>query len=86
MLFRSQGVDADRLRAWCEVLGWETVLNRRGTTWRRLDAAEQGAVTDLPSACALMRSHPSAIRRPVVEWADGAVSVGFSAEDWARRA
>lgn len=82
--FRKSGVP-DQLDAWVAQLGWEAVLNRKGTTWRKLDPAAQAAVTDAASAVALMRAQPSAIKRPVVEWDRGAPTVGFSPEAWASR-
>lgn len=82
--FKKAGVPA-ALSQWIDVLGWQRLLNRAGTTWRRLDEAQRTAVTDAASAAALMRAQPSVIRRPVVCWADGSLSVGFDAEDWARR-
>jgi Spx/MgsR family transcriptional regulator len=65
--FRKQGVPAERLDAWLAALGWEALVNRRGTTWRKLDLALQAAVTDAASARALMLANPSVIRRPVIE-------------------
>src|ERR1700741_2094553 len=62
--------------------GWERVLNRKGTTWRKLDAAQQASVVDATTAQALMREQASVIKRPVVEWADGRITVGFDADDW----
>jgi Spx/MgsR family transcriptional regulator len=84
--FKKHGVPADRLRAWVDAAGWEGLLNRRGTTWRGLDAARQAAVIDAASAQGLMREEPSTIRRPVVEWDDGRVTVGFDADAWAAAA
>ena len=81
--FKKAGVPAVALKAWVAALGWEALLNRRGTTWRQLDAATQAAVVDAAKARALMLAQPSAIKRPVVEWPDGNVSVGFDAERWA---
>lgn len=83
--FKKQGVPADRLTAWVAAVGWEKLLNRQGTTWRQLDPAAQAAVVDAASAQALLQAQPSAIKRPVVEWPNGDISVGFSAEDWRRR-
>jgi arsenate reductase len=80
--FKKAGVPAARLEAWIAAVGWESLLNRRGTMWRRIDTATQQTVVDAASACALMRSQPSVIKRPVVEWADGRISVGFDAERW----
>ncbi|MGQ9724319.1 MAG: ArsC family reductase [Tepidimonas sp.] len=82
--FKKQGVPADRLDAWLAALGWETLLNRRGTTWRQLDEATRAAVSDVASARALMLAKPSVIRRPVVDWG-GSVTAGFDPDDWRRR-
>lgn len=79
--FKKDGVPADRLAHWAAALGWEPLVNRKGTTWRQLDAAAQQAVQDADSAQALMRSQPSVIKRPVVEW-DGRPTVGFDAAGW----
>jgi Spx/MgsR family transcriptional regulator len=84
--FKKAGVPADHLQAWVDAAGWERVLNRKGTTWRKLDPALQASVVDATSAQALMREQASVIKRPVVEWADGRITVGFDADDWASRA
>ena len=83
--FKKLGVPADRLPAWERAAGWQKLLNRQGTTWRKLDAAEQAGATDAAGALALMSAHASVIKRPVVEWPDGQISVGFNADDWAAR-
>jgi Spx/MgsR family transcriptional regulator len=83
--FKKAGVPVARLDAWLAALGWEALLNRRGTTWRQLDDAMRAAVVDAAGAKRLMLAHPSVIRRPVVEWADGAITAGFDAADWSRR-
>ncbi len=80
--FKKAGVPADRLAAWVAAAGWECVLNRKGTTWRKLAEAQQAAVVDAASAQALMREQPSVIRRPVVEWDDGRITVGFDEAAW----
>lgn len=81
--FRKDGLDPDRLQGWIDALGWEKLLNKAGTTFRKLpDAAKAGL--DATSAKALMLEQPAMIRRPVVEAADG-VSVGFSADEWQAR-
>jgi arsenate reductase (glutaredoxin) len=82
--FKKQGVPATELDAWLKAVGWETLVNRRGTTWRKLDEATRTAVVDPASAKALMLAQASVIKRPVVQWADGVI-VGFDAEAWARR-
>ncbi|MCW5612027.1 MAG: ArsC family reductase [Rubrivivax sp.] len=84
--FRKDGVPDAALAGWIAALGWERLLNRQGTTWRRLPDDERAAVVDAASARALMLRQPGVIRRPVVVWADGSTGVGFDAADWARRA
>ena len=83
--FKKAGVPAACLDAWLQAAGWQTVLNRKGTTWRKLDAATQAAVTDAASARTLMLAQASVIKRPVVEWPDGRITVGFDAQAWASR-
>ncbi len=83
--FKKSGVPPAGLDAWLASRGWETVLNRRGTTWRQLDATTQAAVVDAASARALMLALPSVIKRPVVQWPDGEITIGFDAAAWAAR-
>jgi len=80
--FKKQGVPSDRLDAWIREVGWERLLNRKGTTWRKLDAAAQDSARDAAGAKSLMIEHPSVIKRPVVEWS-GQTTVGFDAAQWA---
>ena len=83
--FKKQGVPASRLDHWLAHIPWERLLNRQGTTWRKLDAPAQAAITDASSARALMLAQASIIKRPVVEWPDGTVTVGFDATLWQAR-
>jgi len=83
--FKKQGVP-DSLDTWEKKVGWEALLNRKGTTWRKLDASVQARVTDAHSALALMREQPSVIKRPVVVWGRGQVTVGFVPQQWAELA
>lgn len=82
---RKAGLPPDLLDGWIARFGWERLLNRQGTTWRRLDEAAKAAVVDAASARALMLAQPSLIRRPLVRWADGAWTLGFDPEAWAAR-
>ena len=83
--FKKQGLDATTVLAWTHQLPWEQLLNKRGTTWRGLSADEQARAQDAASAAELMAEHPSLVKRPVVAWPDGSLSVGFSDADWAKR-
>jgi arsenate reductase (glutaredoxin) len=80
--FKTQGVPPDQLVVWVRALGWEKLLNRQGTTWRKLDLGTQAAVHDAATAQALMRAQPSVIKRPVVQWSAGQVTVGFDPIAW----
>ena len=81
--FKKQGVPIEQLPGWMAAAGWELLLNRKGTTWRKLDETSRVAVVDAPSAMALMLAQPSVIKRPVVVWPNGQVSVGFDAAAFA---
>ena len=84
--FKKQGVPDPALAAWASQLGWETLLNRKGTTWRRLDEGRRSAIVGAESALQLMREESSVIRRPVVDWGAGRVTVGFSEDVFAAHA
>ena len=80
--YKTAGIDAARLAKWIEVHGWETLLNRAGTTFRKLPD-EARADLDRDKAIALMLANPSAIKRPVVEY-PGGVLIGFAPDRYAR--
>jgi arsenate reductase len=83
--FKKVGASEGDLQRWAAAVGWQQLLNRQGTTWRKLEPTTQAEVVDEASARRLMQAHTSVIKRPVVEWGDGSVSVGFSPDDWAKR-
>ena len=80
--FRKEAPTKDLLDRWSAELGWEKLVNRNGTTWRKLDAATQSSVKDAASARKLMLENVSVIKRPVVEWGSK-TTVGFDAAEWA---
>ncbi|MDQ0589875.1 ArsC family reductase [Variovorax paradoxus] len=82
--FKKQGVPEAELDQWLKTPGWEALVNRRGTTWRKLDEAARNAVVDAASARAVLLANPSLIKRPVVNWGPKTgVTTGFDAEAWA---
>ena len=83
--FKKQGLPEAELDRWLAAVGWEKVVNRQGTTWRKLDAAVQASVVDAASARPVLLAQPSLVKRPVVAWPTGAVTVGFQREDWLAR-
>ncbi len=78
--FRADGLDAGDLARWAEAAGWETLLNRRGTTWRKLPDADREGV-DGAKATKLMEANPTLIKRPVFDRGGSDVLVGFSAAE-----
>ena len=80
--FKKQGLTRELVAGWLAQLDWETLVNRKGTTWRGLDESLRAGVADAASARALMLAHPSVIKRPVIEWPAGAVTVGFEPNRW----
>ena len=78
--YKKEGADPHRLAAWAEQLGWEALLNRRGTTFRVLPDADKEGI-DRDKALALMAAHTSLIKRPVVEHPGGMLA-GFVEADW----
>lgn len=76
--FKKKGISAEKLNDWCTTFGWESVLNKKGTTWRKLTAGQQQAVTDQASAVLLLTQHTSAIKRPIVEHDGKAVLLSFN--------
>ncbi|MGD2133095.1 MAG: ArsC family reductase [Maricaulaceae bacterium] len=79
--YKTEGADPKKLKAWAKVVGWEVLLNRRGTTFRKLSDADKADI-DEAKAIALMTRETSLIKRPVLE-AAGRVTVGFKAETYA---
>lgn len=80
--FRKDGLAPAQLDRWIAAVGWDRVLNRKGTTWRRLDDAARAAVVDAASARAAMLAQPSLVKRPVIEWDDGRLTVGLDPAHW----
>ncbi len=79
--YKKAGVDAAMLNRWADEAGWEVLLNRAGTTFKKLPDADKADI-DRAKAIALMLANPSMIKRPVVEGA-AALLVGFKESDWA---
>jgi arsenate reductase len=78
--YKKAGIEPAKLRQWADRVGWEVLLNRAGTTFRKLPEADRQGM-DQAKAIALMAAQPSMIKRPVLE-ADGALLVGFKPADY----
>lgn len=75
--YKKQGIDAPTLHAWTNLAGWEKLLNRQGTTWRKLSDAEKASVVDANTAIALMCQYPSCIKRPIIPLTHDHILIGF---------
>ena len=80
--YKKAGLDERRLRGWVKQVGWEILLNRRGTTWRKLDETLKAGI-DEAGAIRVMLANPSIVKRPVLELEDS-LRVGFDAAEYAR--
>ncbi|MDR3481692.1 MAG: ArsC family reductase [Burkholderiaceae bacterium] len=79
--FKKAGITQALIDGWLQHVGWEVLLNRKGTTWRGLPELRKAAVIDAASAAAVMLESPSIVKRPVLQ-IDGAVHVGFADADY----
>lgn len=79
--YKKEGADETKVSAWIANKGVDTVVNKRGTTYRKLSEAEKGDAGDSHKAAKLLVQHPSMIKRPVVEY-DNGILVGFKEDEW----
>lgn len=79
--FKKKGVDEVQLHQWATQTGWQIILNKKGTTWRTLDAGTQDSIIDLESSIKLMIAKPSVIKRPIIE-KEGRIVVGFDEQTY----
>jgi arsenate reductase len=80
--YKTAGIDRGRLERWAKKVGWETLLNRAGTTFKKLSDKEKTSLSET-NAIALMLKQPSMIKRPVLEAGGGKILVGFKPEQYA---
>ena len=80
--YKKAGAPATKVKSWIKQLGWEQVINRRGTTWRKLPEAERESMNATGAAAAAV-ANPSMIRRPLVECDGKVLLLGFDPEAWA---
>jgi Spx/MgsR family transcriptional regulator len=83
--YKKHGVPAGKLSHWLGALGWQRVVNTRGTAWRQLPASTQASVVDAPTAAPVLLASPSVIKRPIVAWGNTyaqTLTVGFDEDIW----
>ena len=79
--YRKQGITAELVKSFCSELGWELVLNKRGTTYRQLSQEQKDTLTE-EKAVALLVEQPAMIKRPILK-VDGKLHIGFKADQYA---
>jgi arsenate reductase (glutaredoxin) len=79
--YKLQGITREKLDEWCIAKGWETIFNKRSTTWRELPEAVQQKIINEPAAIKVMLSQNSIIKRPILEYNDKLV-VGFNEKEY----
>jgi Spx/MgsR family transcriptional regulator len=80
--YKKSGITASKLSNWSKQVGWEVLVNKRGTTWRQLDEDIQKGVTNEKAAIALMLEKNSVIKRPVIEKKGEVILLGFDTEEY----
>jgi arsenate reductase len=75
--YKTKGITEAKLKQWSKQVGWESLVNKRGTTWRQLDEKIQAKITNESAAIALMKEKTSVIKRPLIERDDQVVTLGF---------
>jgi Spx/MgsR family transcriptional regulator len=86
--FKKQGLPEKNLDSWLKEAGWEAVLNRKGTSWRKLSSEEQLSVIDAATARPFLLANPSLVKRPVIEWQSSKgieITIGFQPNQWLLR-
>jgi len=82
--FKKKGITAKKLNSWSKVFGWETVLNRKGLTWKKLSKEEQAAIDTQDKAIAYLIENTSAIKRPIIEKGGRAILISFDEDRYAQ--
>lgn len=75
--YKLKGVEGDKLKRWSKQVGWESLINRKGTTWRKLDEGVRESVKDEPSAVKIMKERTSVIKRPILEKDNRIILIGY---------
>jgi Spx/MgsR family transcriptional regulator len=79
--FKKEGVSDEKLLAWENVVDWQVLVNKKGTTWKKLTPEQQAQVTDATSANKVLKEHTSMIKRPVIEYSQG-ILLGFDEDEY----
>ena len=82
--FKKKGITEDKLKEWCGTFGWERILNKKGTTWKKISPEEQASIIDRDATVKFLTQYTSAIKRPVLEVNGKAMTIGFDESEYAK--
>ena len=83
--YKTKGITEAKLKAWSKQVGWESLVNKRGTTWRQLEESVQAKITNEKSAIALMKEKTSVIKRPLIEENGKVIALGFDENEYKKK-
>jgi arsenate reductase (glutaredoxin) len=83
--YKAKGITDAKLKEWSRQMGWESLVNKRGTTWRKLDEKTQANVTTESAAIALMKEKTSVIKRPLIEDKGKVLVLGFDESEYKKK-
>jgi Spx/MgsR family transcriptional regulator len=83
--YKSKGITEAKLCDWCKQMGWENLVNKRGTTWRLMDESVQKKITNEKAAISLMMEKTSVIRRPLIERNGKVLVLGFDEDEYRKK-
>jgi arsenate reductase (glutaredoxin) len=83
--YKTKGIADAKLKEWSRQVGWESLVNKRGTTWRKLDEKTQANVTTESAAIAFMKENTSVIKRPLIEDKDKVLVLGFDESEYKKK-
>lgn len=82
--YKAKGISKAKLKSWCEQVGWERLVNKKGMTWRQLTPNEQSAITSQSKAIDLMTEKTSVIKRPLIEADNKVLALGFDEKEYVK--
>jgi len=80
--YNSKGITTQKLKSWSKQVGWETLVNKKGLTWRKLDDKSKTSITNSSAAIDLMLNYTSVIKRPLIEVDGKVVTIGFDENEY----
>jgi arsenate reductase len=83
--YKTKGISEGKLKEWCKQTGWESLVNKKGTTWRQLDEKVKNKIVNESEAIQLMMEKTSIIKRPLIEKGQKMVVLGFDIDEYSKK-